>query len=131
MRDYFYKCKKTYLIEVLSLKNRDETRADAQRLITMDVSFLIESCVSANPEVAEFSWNILQEYIEKVPELAVYTGVLVVWAECLSALYRKSNQEYESRSERLRGKWLVSGTAMPTERKYILYRMKVLVKGAP
>jgi hypothetical protein len=48
--------------------------------------------VSANPVVADFSWEVLQEYIQKVPELAIYTGVLIVWAESISILYRKSNQ---------------------------------------
>lgn len=65
----------------------------------------------------------------RVPELAIYTGVLVVWAECISILYRKSNQEYESRSERLRGRWLVSGTPIPTEHKIILSRLGVLLVG--
>ena len=55
--------------------------------------------------------------------------MLVVWAECLSVLYRKSNQEYESRSERLRGKVLTSGSPIPTERKEILSRMGMLMRG--
>lgn len=55
--------------------------------------------------------------------------MLVVWAECITILYRKSNQEYESRSERLKGKSLVSGTPIPTERKLILSRLIVLMKG--
>jgi hypothetical protein len=79
--------------------------------------------------VAEFCWEVLQEYISRVPELAIYTGVLVVWAECISILYRKSNQEYESRSERLRGRFLVSGTPIPTERKIIMARLGVLMIG--
>lgn len=53
----------------------------------------------------------------------------MVWAECLSVLYRKSNQEYESRSERLRGKVLTSGSAIPTERREILSRMGMLMRG--
>lgn len=72
---------------------------------------------------------MLQEYIHKVPELAIYTRVLIVWAESISILYRKSNQEYESRSEKLKGKWLVSATPIPTERKIILARLSVLMKG--
>jgi hypothetical protein len=85
--------------------------------------------VSANPVVADFSWEVLQEYIQKIPELAIYTGVLIVWAECITILYRKSNQEYESRSERLKGKSLISSTPIPTERKLILARLNVLMKG--
>lgn len=52
-----------------------------------------------------------------------------MWAESITILYRKSNQEYESRSERLKGKWLVSGTPIPTERKVIIARLGVLMKG--
>lgn len=41
VRAYFMKCKRTYFIEVISLKGRDETRAGARELITQDVGYLV------------------------------------------------------------------------------------------
>jgi hypothetical protein len=56
VRDYFLKCIRAYLIEVETLRARDETRTQARRLITKDLGYLVESCVSANPTLAAFSW---------------------------------------------------------------------------
>ena len=56
VREYFIKCKRTYLIEVFTLKSRDESRGSARELITKNVSYLIEGCVSANPNIAAFCW---------------------------------------------------------------------------
>ena len=65
--EYFLKCKKVYLIEVETMKSRDEGRTLARRLITRDVSFLVEGCDSANPKLSLFCWTVLQEYIRRVP----------------------------------------------------------------
>lgn len=64
-----------------------------------------------------------------MPELAIYTEVLVVWAECISILYRKSNQEYESRSEKLKVRGVVGNTLIPTEKREMMNRMKSLMVG--
>lgn len=56
VNEYFQKCIKTYLIEVDTLKGRDESRTHARALITQDVSYLIEGCVSANPNLHLFCW---------------------------------------------------------------------------
>ena len=58
--DYFIKYKKVYLIEVETMKSKDEGRTPARRLVTRDVSFLVEGCVSANPKLSLFCWTILQ-----------------------------------------------------------------------
>ena len=50
--DYFMRCKKTYMIEVETMKGKDEGRKASRKLITRDVSFLIEGCVSANPNIS-------------------------------------------------------------------------------
>jgi hypothetical protein len=40
----------------------------------------VEGIVSANPIISEFCSEIVQEYIYRIPELAVYTKVLVIFA---------------------------------------------------
>lgn len=65
--------------------------------------------------------------MENYPELAFHTKILTVLAECISVLYRKSTQEYESKAERLKGKYLVSGILIPTNSKDVTKRMITLM----
>lgn len=63
VRNYFLKCKRTYFIEINQMKFKDETKKRARKLITEDVSYLIEASISSNPIIAEFSQDILFQYI--------------------------------------------------------------------
>lgn len=92
VQDYLLKCKKAYLIEVIRMKFKDESKSLARDVIVTDMACLIEGCASANPIVAQFCLVIIEEYISIIPELAIYTKILLVFAECISALYHRMNK---------------------------------------
>lgn len=59
--------------------------------------------------------------------MALHSEILTVMAECISFLYRKSTQEYESKAERLRYKNYVSNILIPTKNREItMYMVKLM-----
>jgi hypothetical protein len=120
---YFDTCVRTYMIEFRRARVKDHYKDEVRELSKLDVSFLIQSTASANPVIAKFSLNCLQSFIEEIPEMAFFTRMLMVFIEAISFLYEKVSQEYDSKSEVLRGKYLTENVLIPTDIKEISHRL--------
>ena len=125
---YFNTCVRTYMLQLKKAKRTDEHKDKVRQVIKQDISYLIQSSASAHPLVTNFSRTCLNMFVEEIPEIAFHTQLLKIFSEVISFLYIKVSQEYESKSEALKGRHLLANILIPNNISEIMERLgKIMV----
>jgi len=99
------------------------TSPDKLNIISSDFCYLLEVFCSVDLKIQECAYSLIEKFIQLFPQLVFQPIVLIVIAEIMTALNRKSSKAFDTKSAVLSEKHLAYQISLPTEVKRIHHKI--------